>query len=101
MQPAADRLAEDLEGLDFAPPRKPVWSNVTAELHPGDPVGIKASLVRQVVEPVRWQQTMEKLVGEGNSFIELAPGRVLAGLLKRVDRRAEIINLGTAESLGS
>ena len=99
MQPAADRLAEDLESLKFAAPRMPVWSNVTAEPHPSDPAAIKASLVRQVVEPVRWQQTMEKLVGEGASFIELAPGRVLAGLLKRVDRRAEMTSLATADAL--
>lgn len=99
MQPAADRLAEDLEQIDFAAPRLPVWSNVTAAPHTGDTAAIKASLVRQVVEPVRWQQTMEKLVGPDAKFVELAPGRVLAGLLKKVDRRADMTSLNTAETL--
>ena len=98
MQPAADRLEEDLEQVDLQPPSAPVWANVTAEPH-GDAASIKSLLARQVVEPVRWQQTVEKLVGDDASFAELAPGRVLAGLLKKVDRRASMTNLNTAESL--
>ena len=98
MQPAADRLAEDLANLAFAAPAKPVWSNVTAEPH-GDAASIKTLLVRQITEPVRWSQTMEKLVAAGGTFVELAPGRVLAGLLKKVDRRAPVANYGTADAL--
>lgn len=98
MQPAADRLAEDLEALELKAPHKPVWSNVTAQPH-GDIESIKQLLVRQITQPVRWSQTMEQLVKQGGSFIELAPGRVLAGLLKKVDRRAAITNFNTAESI--
>ena len=95
MQPAADRLAEDFEQVEFNAPAKPVWSNVTANEHGSDPAEIKALLVRQVIEPVRWQQTMEQLVGDGATFVELAPGRVLSGLLKKVDRRASMTNVAT------
>ncbi len=98
MQPAADRLAEDLAELAFAAPSKPVWSNVTAEPH-GDPASIKQLLIRQITEPVRWSQTMQKLAGGESGFAELAPGRVLAGLLKKVDRRAPITSYNTAEAL--
>ena len=99
MQPAADRLSEDLEALDFQPPQKPVWSNVTAEQH-GDPASIKKLLVRQITEPVRWSQTMQTLVAKDDvRFVELAPGRVLSGLLKKTDRRAELLNLATFDAL--
>ncbi len=100
MEPAAVRLAEDLEQVEFAAPTTPVWANVTAEPHGDDLAEIKALLVKQVVEPVRWQQTIEKLVAtEDPEFVELAPGRVLAGLLKKVERRAAMTNLGSAEAL--
>ncbi len=93
MQPAADRLAEDLEQVEMAAPRTSVWSNVTAQPHGEDVAEIKSLLIRQITEPVRWQQTMEQLVGDGSAFVELAPGRVLAGLLKKVDRKAQMTNL--------
>jgi [acyl-carrier-protein] S-malonyltransferase len=98
MQPAADRLAEDLEQLGFSPPSHPVWSNVTAAPHEG-PESIKKLLIKQITEPVRWSQTMQKLVAADAEFIELAPGRVLAGLLKKVERRAPITSLNTAETV--
>ena len=101
MQPAADRLAEDLEQVDFQSPQKPVWSNVTAEQH-GDPASIKSLLVRQITEPVRWSQTMQALVAKPDAkFVELAPGRVLAGLLKKTDRRADLLNLATFDALAA
>ncbi len=100
MAPAADRLEEDLEQIDMAAPGTPVWANVTAEPHGGDVAEIKKLLVKQVVEPVRWQQTIEKLVASDNpTFVELAPGRVLAGLLKKVERRADMTNLQAADAI--
>lgn len=98
MQAAADRLADDLEQLTFSTPSKPVWSNLTAEPH-GDPESIKRLLIDQITQPVRWSQTMQKLATPGSAFVELAPGRVLAGLLKKIDRRAAVTNLGTAAAL--
>lgn len=98
MQSAADRLADDLAQLTFKKPVEPVWSNVTAEPH-GEPESIKRLLIEQITRPVRWSRTMQKLATPGNAFVELAPGRVLAGLLKKVDRRAEVTNLGSIAAL--
>jgi [acyl-carrier-protein] S-malonyltransferase len=94
MQPAADKMKAELEKVQFAAPRKPVYSNVTAQLH-GEPASIKQRLVEQIVSPVKWQQTMQTLLagGEGR-FIELSPGRTLAGLAKRINRRLPVESLG-------
>ena len=98
MQTAADRLALDLEQVEFAEPSKPTWANVTAERHT-TPEQIKALLVQQITQPVRWAQTMEKLVGDDAAFVELAPGRVLTGLLKKIDRRAPVTTLNTVGAM--
>jgi [acyl-carrier-protein] S-malonyltransferase len=100
MQPAADRLAEDLQALEFCAPSKPVWSNVTAQPHE-DPASIKKLLIQQITQPVRWSQTMQAMVATGANFVELAPGRVLAGLLKKVERRAPVTSFNTAEALSA
>ena len=96
MQPAADRMAAELETVKFVAPVHPVWANVTAERH-GDPASIKKRLVDQIVKPVRWEQTMTQLMADPTAtFVELAPGRVLTGLAKKIDRRRPIENLATA-----
>ena len=96
MQPAADRMAAELEKVHFVAPVHPVWANVTAAPH-GDPASIKKLLVEQIVKPVRWEQTMTKLMADADAaFIELAPGRVLTGLAKKLDRRRPIENLSAA-----
>lgn len=90
MQPAADRMAAELERVSFQPPTKPVYSNVTAQPH-GDPSSIKRLLVDQIVSPVQWERTMKMVLAvEGARFVELAPGRTLAGLAKRINRRAPV-----------
>ena len=71
----------------------PVWSNVDAKPHT-DPAEIRRLLVRQVLRPVRWEETMRGLLADGvERFYEIGPGRVLAGLLKRVHRKAECRNV--------
>lgn len=90
MQPAADRMAGELERVSFRAPSKPVYSNVTAEPH-GDGSSIKRLLVDQIVSPVQWERTMKTVLAiEGARFVELAPGRTLAGLAKRINRRAPV-----------
>jgi [acyl-carrier-protein] S-malonyltransferase len=87
MQPAADRMKEELAKAEVIAPAKPVYSNVTAQPH-GQPDSIRQLLVEQIVRPVRWEQTMKTLLAAGEArFMELAPGRTLAGLLKRINRR--------------
>lgn len=94
MQPAADRMAAELERVTFHAPSVPVYSNVTAEPH-GEPGSIKRLLVDQIVSPVQWERTMQGLLSrEGAKFIELAPGRTLAGLAKRINRRIPVESIG-------
>jgi [acyl-carrier-protein] S-malonyltransferase len=71
----------------------PVWSNVDGQSH-SDPDEIRGLLTRQVLQPVLWEQTLRNLLAAGVArFYEIGPGRVLAGLLKRVERKADCQNI--------
>ncbi len=86
MKPADDRLTEALADVPLQTPRIPVWSNVDARPHT-DPAEIRDLLVSQVVQPVRMQALLQGLLDEGvDNFYEIGPGKVLAGLLKRIQR---------------
>jgi [acyl-carrier-protein] S-malonyltransferase len=99
MQSGADNMKAELAKVTFKDPTATVFSNVTAKPH-GDGESIKSLLVDQIVKPVRWEQTIAQLANVvGNKFIELAPGKVLAGLLKKQNRRADVVTLDTAASL--
>ena len=99
MQPGADRMSRELANAKIQPPRKTVYSNVTAQAH-GDVASINKLLIDQIVKPVRWEQTMQSLVAQGDAqWIELAPGRVLTGLLKKINRRLPVDSFATAEAL--
>jgi [acyl-carrier-protein] S-malonyltransferase len=88
MKPADERLAEVLAGAAIDAPRVPVYANVTAAPHPDDPDRIRAALADQVTQPVRWEGTMRRMLADGfDTFYEVGPGRVLTGLLKRIDRK--------------
>lgn len=101
MQPAADRLARLLEGVTFRPPVLPAWSNVTAAPH-ADPDTIRANMVRQVTSPVRWVECVQGMRAAGiASYWECGPGRVLSGLVKRIDRDASLSNIQHLASLES
>jgi [acyl-carrier-protein] S-malonyltransferase len=92
MKPADQQLADVLRTVTIHSPRIPVWSNVDAQPH-SDPNEIRDLLVRQVLQPVKWEDIMRALVTGGDAaFHEIGPGRVLAGLLKRVDRKIPIRN---------
>jgi [acyl-carrier-protein] S-malonyltransferase len=93
MAPAHAVMVEAFAAVPMKPARLPVWSNVTARPH-GGPDEIRTLLCRQMVEPVRWEETMRGLLAEGyDQFYEIGPGRVLAGLLKRVQRKVEVKNV--------
>jgi [acyl-carrier-protein] S-malonyltransferase len=95
MKPADERLAEALASTTIGPPFVPVWSNVDAKPHT-NPADFRTVLVRQVLSPVKWEDSMRGLLAEGvERFYEIGPGRVLAGLLKRVNRKADIRNIST------
>ena len=88
MKPADERLAEALADADIQPPRIPVYSNVDAQPHADDPAKIAATLAAQVTQGVRWDDSMRRMLADGfDTFYEIGPGRVLTGLLKRIDRK--------------
>ncbi|MCC6419354.1 MAG: ACP S-malonyltransferase [Gemmataceae bacterium] len=93
MRPADQTLQQALGEVALQPARVPVWSNVDAQPHTA-PDEIGPLLVRQVLQPVRWETTMRKLLAAGvERFCEIGPGRVLAGLLKRVERKVNCQNV--------
>jgi [acyl-carrier-protein] S-malonyltransferase len=95
MKPADEALAQALAEVPIKPPRVPVWSNVDAQPHT-EPEEIRGLLVKQVLQPVQWEQTMRNLLAAGfDKFYEVGPGRVLAGLLKRVQRKVDCVNIGS------
>jgi [acyl-carrier-protein] S-malonyltransferase len=99
MQTAADQMAQVLAAVPFGAPKVPVISNVTAQPH-GSAESIKELLVRQIIAPVRWQQSMETLRAAGvNKWIEVGPGRSLTGMMKKIDRKAAVETYATAEGL--
>jgi [acyl-carrier-protein] S-malonyltransferase len=87
MQSGAVSLDEVLAETTFHATRIPVYSNVDATPH-DDPAGIRSKLVAQVVGPVRWEESIRRMMADGfDTFYEIGPGRVLTGLLKRIDRK--------------
>ena len=86
MRPADRRCARRLADVPMRKPRIPVISNVDALPH-DDPEEIRQILVRQILQPVRWEDSMRYLIQQGfDQFYEVGPGRVLRGLLRRIDR---------------
>jgi [acyl-carrier-protein] S-malonyltransferase len=101
MEPAQERLASEIETTTFHSPRIGVIANVDAIDHK-DPATLKSNLVRQLTAPVLWAKSMQKLVDAGyDTFIELGPGNVLAGLLKRTARSATRTSIGKAEEVAA
>jgi [acyl-carrier-protein] S-malonyltransferase len=99
MQSGADKMKAELDRVEFKPLRATVYSNVTAAPHT-DPASIKKLLVDQIVKPVRWEQTMQKIAATPDArFVELAPGRVLTGLLKKINRRLPVESLAAADAI--
>lgn len=101
MRPAAEQLAKALEQLTVNTPRIPVINNVdvkaaeTAE-------EIKDALVRQLYSPVRWTETVEQMAAQGiTTLVEMGPGKVLAGLVKRIDKKLAALSANEPESIES
>ncbi len=87
MKPADARLAEALAGIPLKEPEIPIVSNVDAKIHQ-DPDEIRELLVRQVVSPVLWEDSLRSMLDQGfDEFYEIGPGRVLRGLLRRIHRK--------------
>jgi [acyl-carrier-protein] S-malonyltransferase len=88
MEPAEARLRDDIERIRFSAPRVPVYVNVDARPI-SDAAAAKEALIRQVSRPVLWEESVRTMIDDGVSlFVEVGPGRVLSGLLARIDRQA-------------
>lgn len=99
IQPAVDGMAEIIATLTFRQPVVPIIANTTAEpLTTGEQV--KAELLKQLCNCVQWQRSVEYMVNKGvSTFTEIGPGKVLTGLIKRIDKNAKLINIGDAEAV--
>ncbi len=99
MRPAGDRLEKVLEGVSVNDLKIPVVTNVEAEVNDSKDM-IKGLLVAQVSRPVRWEESMEKIIERGiEQVLEIGPGKVLSGLMKRIDHRIETKNLEDVQTL--
>jgi [acyl-carrier-protein] S-malonyltransferase len=99
MRPAADRLREKLATLDIRKPQVPVLHNRSVESY-DDPARIREALVEQLDHPVRWIELVQALVARGaTSLVECAPGKVLAGLNKRIAKDADSVAITDTASL--
>jgi [acyl-carrier-protein] S-malonyltransferase len=99
MMPAQEKLAKELEKIEFANLRWPLVTNVDADT---ETLGSEArdALVRQVSMPVRWEESVRTLIDEGvNTFVEVGPGRVLTGLLRQIERSVAALNIEDEKSL--
>ena len=101
MKPAEERLAPELRALKAADPRVAVVANVDAEPKRTAKDAIEA-LVRQVSSPVRWQAVVQRLASEGvTTYVEVGPGTVLNGLIKKIHREAKIVSFGSPDDLAA
>ena len=99
MEPAAERLGEVLAAMRFSDPAMPVFANVDAS---AVTTGARAreALLRQVCAPVRWIDTIPGMINAGvESFVEIGPGKILSGLVKRIDRKTPAVSAGDAKGV--
>ena len=100
MQPAREKLAAVLDTITFNPPKFPVLSNVTGQPHSSDPAVIKATMLEQVTGTTNWAADVEAAKALGcTRFVEFGPGKVLSGLIKKIDPVLETANVGDLASL--
>lgn len=99
LQDAADKLSSELEEITVSKMNMPYFTNVTAEsIEQVDE--IKALLTKQVVSPVRWEETIRNMIDDGvETFIEIGPGKSLSGFMKKIDKSKQILNIQDVKSL--
>jgi [acyl-carrier-protein] S-malonyltransferase len=101
MKPAEERLAPELRALTVRDPRVPIVANVDAQPKRDAPAAVEA-LVRQVSAPVRWEEVVRRLASEGvTTYVEVGPGTVLSGLIKKIHKDAEVFNFGSPDDLAA
>ena len=96
---AGEKLAEELKNVELHDVKVPYLTNVTAD-YVTSTENIKELLARQVSSSVCWQQSVEKMIADGvDTFIEIGPGKTLAGFMKKIDRSVKVCNVATWEDL--
>jgi len=101
MQPAAEGLAKMLADTPIRPTQIRVIANVNCQPH-GEPDTIRQHLIAQLTSPVLWQGCIERMLGDGaERFVEIGPGRILTGLLKKISRQTPVVNVSTAEGVAA
>ena len=101
MKPAGDRLAPELRAIEVQTPRVPIVANVDAELK-RDPSAAIDALVQQVSSPVRWEAVVRRLASEGvTTYVEVGPGTVLSGMVRRIHPEAAVVNFGSPGDLAA
>ncbi len=99
MRPATKIMSEEISKTTFSTPSNMIVSNVTAEPS-NDLANIKRLLIEQIEKPVRWRESITNIIKSGNKkFIEIGPGKVLSGLVKRIDRNVELIQVNTIDDV--
>jgi [acyl-carrier-protein] S-malonyltransferase len=102
MAEAGEQMRQVLAGCEVARPSFPVVSNVTADLYPNDPDGIRETLVAQIVSPVLWTDSMERLIRDGHRlFVEVGPGKVLTGLVREINREVKALSVQHPDDLST
>jgi [acyl-carrier-protein] S-malonyltransferase len=99
MSPATKIMTSELSATKFSVPKNMIVSNVTAEPS-NDPENLRDLLIKQIEKPVRWRESIINIIKQGNKkFIEIGPGKVLSGLVKRIDRNVELIQVNNIDDL--
>lgn len=99
MAPVQPRLQQVLAGISLGALAAPVWANVTAAANQ-DPASVTGLLIDQVVSPVRWVETIERMAAAGvDVLVEVGPGKVLAGLARRIDKKLKVHSVEDEKSL--
>ncbi len=101
MKSATNIMSNELSKINFSAPKNMIVSNVTAEPS-NDPEKIRDLLIKQIEKPVRWRESVINMIKQGNKkFIEIGPGKVLSGLIKRIDRNVELIQVNNIDDLNN
>jgi [acyl-carrier-protein] S-malonyltransferase len=97
MQPAQEKLAAELDAARLTTAGMPVVANVSGE-YMREPQEVRSALKRQVISPVLWHRSMQRLIADGfDTFYEVGPGKVLTGLMKRIDKTKRAVNISTIQ----
>jgi len=99
MEPAAEKLRQEISHLKLGQPKYPLISNVTAD-YVRDAFHLAELLPQQVQSSVLWEMTIRKMIADGvNVFVEIGPGKTLRGFIKKIDKNVKLLNVEDMDSL--